>query len=113
MDSIADIFKKLSMSDKETKILFYDRLSFNLTIGIRSICSNPETTDKEKLEGTKIINELSHRICHWTWRIKRDDPTFHDLKCLSDIRTYAGLDKHVTGEIGEAVRSSYRHLAER
>jgi hypothetical protein len=112
MESIQDIFTNLTSRDKEAKVLFYDQLAFNLTIAIRSIWSNPALSDKEKVEKIKIINELSHRIFHWIWRLKKDDETFNDLDCLSDIKNYATQDKHVAGEIGLAVSASYRHMVE-
>lgn len=110
MDSIPDIFKNLKTRDNEAKLLFYDRLGFNLTIAIRSIWSNNEISDKQKVELIKIINEVSHLTFNWTWRLKKDDQAFDDLACLSDIKNYAKQDERVAGEIGEAVKQAYRYL---
>lgn len=110
MDTITDIFKYLESQDKEAMLHFYDRLGFNLTIAIRSIWSNPETSDKEKIEAIKIVNELSYSIFNWMWELKRDVQGFDHLDCFSEIKNRAGQSKNVAGEIEEAIKSSYRHL---
>lgn len=108
MDNISDVVKYLTNQDYETKLKYYDRLGFHLTIAIRSIWSNPDLSDKEKIEAIKVINELSHRIFNWTWRLKGGDKTFNDAACFFDIKQLAQQDKNVAGEIGEAVMSSYK-----
>jgi hypothetical protein len=110
MDSIAAIFKNLKTRDREARLVFYDRLGFNLTIAIRSIWSSSDLPDKQKVEMIKIVNEVSHLTFNWTWRLKKDDGTFDDLDCLSDIKNYANKDERVAGKIGQAIKASYLYL---
>lgn len=107
---IADHLKSL---DTMHKIDFYHRLGFNLTIAIRSIWSNSAVNDKEKLEAIKIINELSHQVFNWLWRLRNGDNTFDDLSCFKDVGVYASQNALASGEIGNAIVNSYQFITER
>jgi hypothetical protein len=110
MNSSTSIFKNLKTQDNETRLDFYERLGFNLTIAIRSIWSDTHSSDKDTLERIKIINEISHRVYHWIWRLRRDDINFDDLDCALDIKTYTDHDRVLVGELSEAIRSSYEFV---
>ena len=65
MKQLTKIFNKLSGSPNAEKIKFFELLLFELTIMNRAIWSEPDFTDKEKVECLKWSNELAHR----TWNI--------------------------------------------
>jgi hypothetical protein len=109
MDRLTKVFAEINTLDKSKRVQFYERLAFNLTIGIRSIWANPKTSDVEKIEGMKIINELSHDIFQWIWKLRNKDGEFDDMAVCEQIRSELN-DSLVAGEISEALRSSYEHM---
>jgi hypothetical protein len=109
MEKVSDLLKYVKQLDSAKKLEFYDRLGFNLTIAVRSIWSNPVTSDKEKIEAIKIVNELSHRVFNWMWKLRDGDQTFEDSNCFSVIEDYARQNREAAGEIAEAFKSSYLH----
>jgi hypothetical protein len=70
---------------------------------IRSIWSNPNTTDAEKIEAIKIVNELSHRIFNWIWELRMTERELLDVNCFADIRGYGQQNSIAAGEIGAAL----------
>jgi len=112
MNRIAEILNKLGTKDREAKLRFYERLAFNMTICVRSIWSNPKTTDGEKIEAIKTINELSHRIFNWIWKLRRTEEELIDAECFSDIKSYGQENSIAAGEIGAALNLNYRDLDE-
>ena len=55
------------------KIIFIDELLFSFTITARGICSEVLSTDAEKLEALKWLNELVHRIWNLRFDIQQDN----------------------------------------
>lgn len=112
MESIESIFLHVATLSKDVKQLFYFKIGFNFTISVRSIWSDPKTSQFEKIGGMKCINELSHRNFNWLWKLKyAEDEEFDDAKCLEDIKHYCSVYRPVSGEIVEAVKASFRHIA--
>jgi hypothetical protein len=107
MDRFTELLINLKTKDREVRVRFYEQLAFNMTICIRSIWSNPNTTDEEKIEAIKVINELSHRIFHWIWKLRRTEEVLIDGERFSDIKSYARQNNIAAGEIGAALNSSY------
>ena len=63
-DAFNELFK-LTLSDKN---IFLEALLFHFTISGRGMWSDDKSTDAEKVEAFKWLNELLHRI----WNIKHE-----------------------------------------
>lgn len=98
--------------DRSERLLFYERLAFQLTICIRSIWSNPSTTDAEKIEAIKMINELSHRIFNWMWQLRRTDNELIDAECFATIKMYAQQNNIAAAELGAVLDQHYKLIDE-
>ena len=109
MDRLTKVFNEINAFEKSRRVQFYERFAFNLTIGVRSIWANPKTSDAEKIEGMKVINELSHDIFNWIWRLRNEDREFDAMAVCDQIRDE--LKHSLAGsEISEALRSSYEYV---
>lgn len=107
MSRVKKILDYLSTSDREARLHFYEQLGFNMTICIRSIWSNPETSDQEKIESIKTINELSHRIFNWIRSLRRTEEELIDANCFTQIKNYAEQNDIAAAEIGAALNSHF------
>ena len=112
MGRIAELLHQLETKDRGARARFYERLGFNLTISIRSIWSNPNTTDIEKIEAIKVVNELSHRIFNWIWKLRMTEQLL-DVNCFADIKSYGQENTIAAGEIGAALNHTYSVFDER
>lgn len=92
------------------KINFYNRLGLNLTLCIRSIWSDFNLSDAEKVDAIRVVNEVSHQLLKWINRLLRDDKHFNDQDCFSDISNFARENKRSGDEIGAACFASYRYM---
>jgi hypothetical protein len=113
MDNFQAIIEHLRTLDNAGKVKFYFALGFNLTVSVRSVWSDPLTTDKEKLDGIKAINELSHNVFNWLARLKDDEAVFDDLACFRDVKNSARQNDVANGEIGNAILRSYERFLRR
>lgn len=65
-EQFQEVFDELSILTTIDKIKFIDDLLFYFTIAGRGIWSDEQSTDTEKVEAFKWLNELMHRI----WNIR-------------------------------------------
>ena len=110
MNSVDEIFSLITTLDREEKKLFYFKLGFNLTISIRSFSHDPRYDDHEILEGLKNINELSHRNFNWLWQLIHSKEETDEMFMFEVVKDYCKIHPKSSGEIKEAVRSSYHDL---
>ncbi len=72
MKKLTEIFDKLSERPIAEKLKFFEHLLFETTIMNRAIWSEPDFTDKEKVECLKWSNELVHRIWNIIFELKEN-----------------------------------------
>lgn len=89
-------FEKLYLLSVNEKIIFLEELLFYSTLTGRGIWSDNKSTDTEKVEAFKWLNELCHRI----WNIKFD--LQHGDKKDSITRLYENMKFY--GEQSELLR---------
>jgi len=58
----------------------------------------------------RIINELSHDIFNWIWRLRNENKEVDDMAVCEQIRNDLKQNSLVNGEIAEAIKSSYEYL---
>ncbi len=95
-EHIHEIYIKLHSSSVEDKILFIEMLLFQFTISGRAIWSDEESTNRDKAEAFKWLNELYHRI----WNIRFELLTAEDNGSIT--RLFQNLKNY--GEESETLR---------
>ena len=97
--------KKWSIANQ---IEFCDKITFNITIGIRSILSYEDETDSEKLEAIKWINEFHHRIDNLKFEIEKVVSSTDKIERIGEqAKYYASKNRIASGEIAAILKSSY------
>lgn len=104
------IFEDVNSFDLQKKREFYERLAFNLTIGVRGIWSDPKTSDTDKIESMKEVNELSHHIFHWLWKIRNETRAFDDFGARDEIINRIKSNRGASGHIFCAITSTHEYI---
>ena len=100
--------KKWSIANQ---LEFCDKITFNITIGIRSILSYENKSDSEKTEAIKWINEFHHRIHNLKFEIKQVVSSVDKIKRIGEhANYYASQNKIASGEIAAILKSSYESI---
>ncbi|HFA51835.1 MAG TPA: hypothetical protein ENJ95_22695 [Bacteroidetes bacterium] len=60
--SAEQVVATINSWDKQTKAFFYRQVSINLTISLRVLLEDKTTSEKEKLETAKWLNEFHHKM---------------------------------------------------
>lgn len=87
------------------QVEFCNRVTKNITIGVRSILSYNDVKESEKLEAIKWLNEFHHRIDNLKIEIK--DVISSSNRIEEHAKYYASKNKLAGGEIAAIIRSSY------
>jgi hypothetical protein len=95
----------------EQRLHYYEVLAHNLTVAIRGIWSDERIDDAEKVDRMKWVNEILHRVTAkvYVLRLKTHERTEEDFESL--ILAYITSHPGIAGEVGQAVRGSYRTVA--
>lgn len=107
-----DYVEKINALTLEQKRKFYVLLAHDLTVSVRAICSEEKYSDREKIEGMKIVNEIMHRLIfrieelHNISRLKDDSWTEEDFFLMMK-EWVEDSPEVVSGQIGWAIKSSY------
>lgn len=70
------------------KIKFLETLMFYFTISARGIWSDDKSSDAEKIEAFKWLNELSHRIWNLLFEIQRGEDSDSIVRLYENIKFY-------------------------
>jgi len=102
------IISEVSKEDIQFQKKFASLICFNITIGIRSINSYTDLTDKEKLNSIILLNELQHRIIN---QKGANYPTeLINLKKL--IKSIVNQNKIAAKELGAIVQLAFNSYKE-
>src|SRR5947207_1955787 len=95
----------------EQRLHYYEVLAHNLTVAVRGIWSDEQINDAEKDERMKWVNEILHRVTAkvYVLRLKTHEWTEADFESL--ILEYVAAHPGIAGEVGWAVRASYRTVS--
>ena len=100
-----DEVKKWSIANQ---LAFCNKITYNITIGIRSILSYEDEIDPEKLEAIKWINEFHHRIDNLKFDIEKIVSSVDKIEEIGEAaKFYASMNKITSGEIAAILKSSY------
>ena len=89
------------------RLHFYEVLAHNLTVGIRSVWSDPGLSDAEKVERIKWINEVLHSATAKVWVLRLKTHEWTEADFWDMIRHYGDLNPGIRGELAVAVNRSY------
>ena len=102
---------QMAQLSTDQRLHFYEVLAHNLTVGMRGVWSNDALSDAEKIDRMKWVNELLHRVTAkvYVLRLKTHEWTEADFGEMIDgyMRSHPGI----ASTIEEAVRISYRSVA--
>jgi hypothetical protein len=103
--------ERMAALDAEQRLHFYEVLAHNLTVAIRGIWSDDTTSDSEKVERIKWINEILHRATAkaWVLRLKSHEWTEEDFGSL--VSGYVADCPGIASEVRAALNRSYRAVA--
>lgn len=93
---IQEVYGKLHFFSLENKVLFIEILLFQFTISGRGIWSDEKSTDKDKSEAFKWLNELYHRIWNIRFELLRGEDDESITRLFQNLKIY--------GEESEALR---------
>jgi hypothetical protein len=107
---IHNLFDKLESATSVQKNEYLEKLLFAFTITGRAIWSDEKTSDRDKIEGFKYLNELTHRI--WNTRYVLIHET--EKECVTSLKenlTYYGqLSKVLGSHLRHAIISASNGL---
>lgn len=108
-----DYEKSIGDLPKEQRLRFYELLSHNLTVCIRSVWSDDSLTDGKKLDQIKLINEILHRTTAKISVIRLNTHEWSESDTWTMIQGWASKNQEVMGHIGWAIRISFKTVSDR
>ena len=107
-----DLFEKVSLMDEVQRICFYESLAHSLTISIRSVWSDNDLSDKEKVDRMKWINEISHRVINRIVDLRYEHSAWSDLDMWEEIKHNVKQHEGIKGEVAAALKLSLQRVLE-
>ncbi|MCP4178771.1 MAG: hypothetical protein GY756_13480 [bacterium] len=111
MSNKKNFIELLSKFDENEKISFYMIFLHNLTIAIRSIWSNQDLTDKDKILQIKWVNEVIHNIISLISHIRSRTNSYTDEKVWEGIKHWASQNNNAASEIASSLKMTYETFA--
>lgn len=107
-----DYIKNINTLTLEQKRKFYVLLAHDLTVSVRAIWFDEKYSDREKIEGMKIINEIMHRLIFRIEELhnisKLEDDSWTEEDFFKMMKEWIEDNPKVAkGHIGWAIKSSY------
>ena len=91
--------------------MFYELLAHNLTISIRAIWHNPETSDSQKVEELKWINEIMHRV---TSKIRVERLQLHnwpEIEFIKMVSSYIKQCPSIGDDVAWSINSAFEKVS--
>ena len=107
-----NLFEKVTMMDDAQRIRFYESLAHSLTISIRSVWSDDNLSEKEKVDRIKWINEISHRVINRIIDLRYQPSTWSDLDMWEMIKHNVKQHEGIKGEVAWALNHSLKVTTE-
>lgn len=104
---IADYAGRVGALLPEGKLYFYELLAHSLTIAIRGVCSEEDSSSEDKLEAIKSINEIMHRVTSRIWSLRLGSNEWTEADFQAMIESYIADNPRIAGEIDVAIQHSY------
>jgi hypothetical protein len=95
---------------QDGRLLFYELLAHNLTIGIRAICSDEEIADAEKVDRMKWINEILHRVTSKIRILRLNEQEWPEEEFWQVIQGWVSQNMAIEPLVNSAVLWSYQSV---
>jgi hypothetical protein len=106
----SEFAQKIDALNPLQKLHFYELLAHNLTITVRSVWSNEEITDGEKLEQLKWINGISHRVTAKIWVLRLNTHEWTEKDMQEMIENYISAHPAIAMGVRSAIEHSYKTI---
>lgn len=103
--------KQIGELSEEQRLTFYEILARNLTISVRSVWSDDELSDTEKVDRMKWINEIMHQITAKVSVTRRNEHEWTEEDVWEMIKGYVSQNHGIGGAVGSAIFQSYSYAA--
>jgi hypothetical protein len=87
-EQFQEVFDKLYALLQADRIKFLEDLLFYFTIGGRGIWSDEQSTDAEKVEAFKWLNELIHRIWNIRFELQQNNENDFVKRLYENMKFY-------------------------
>jgi hypothetical protein len=87
-------------------LLFYEHFARELTIAIRAIWSDDATSDAQKLDQIKWLNEILHGVVSKIIQLRLGTDTRSEAETADMIRHWVSQNPAIGGHVEYAVNSS-------
>ncbi len=101
---------KVFALNEQRRLHFYEVLAHNLTVSIRSVWSNKDITDTEKVDRIKWINEILHRVTAKVWVLRLHTHEWSETDFASEIAHWVSQNSEIECEVDWAVNTSLRSV---
>ena len=102
--------KRISLLNDNEKIKFYELLTHKLTVSIRAIIYNKETSSKEKLDQVKWLNEIIHELVQRTSHLRLGCNSRTDEEFYKNTKHWIQQNKSIHSDVSWAFTSSFDAL---
>ncbi len=107
---IQDIFNEFHILVITEKIKLLDSLLYYFTITGSAISSDELSTDAEKVEAFKWLNELVHRIWNIRFELMLGDDNDFANRLLENMKFYSENSKLFRSHLKPAILGAYKNL---
>lgn len=100
--------EKMAKLSEAHRLYFYEVFAHNLTVGVRDIWSDAATSDSEKVERMKWVNELLHRVTAKVYVLRLKTPEWTESDFGNLLQEYLQSHQNIGPVVEWAVRHSYQ-----
>ena len=93
--------------DSEQRLLFYEVLAHNLTVSVRGIWSDEKTSDAQKVEQLKWVNEIMHGVTCKIRVLRLNLHEWTEADSWEEIKHCVARCPNLESEIEWAIRHTY------
>ena len=94
----------------EQRLHFYEVFAHNLTIAVRSIWSDGEVSDTDKVERLRLVNEIMHRVTSKVYVLRLNLHEWTEEDTWKMIEGYVAENKDIEPDVNAAIRFSYNSV---
>ena len=105
-----EVFDQLYKLSLENKVSFLELFIFALTVSARAIWSDEQSSDKEKVEAFKWLNELNHRIWNIRFYLKNGIDDDSVTRLYSNLKFYGEQSALLQTHLMPSLSSAFMQL---
>ena len=102
----SDVLERISKLSVQDKSKYYENLAHSLTISTRAIWSDPDISEKEKIEQMKCMNEIMHQVVRKIRICKTEDNSLSDEDILNHIKNWTLQSKGIAAHVAYSIEKT-------